>query len=181
MASGQKNFGVRGFAVKRRRSRRGIPKYPVLARLKTGMQSDSSDDELSTIPNRWIPDTEEKVLYAALKFKHWRIRREIYHLPKFDGHPEHHPLEHVLTLFDSIVWCKPENLCWNAALLIAFPHSLRGDAKVWFKRLKRRRHMTWPQMMDHFLKEFAGSPLQCLLMGQSYFEECHLFPFMYDN
>ncbi len=178
-SNGRKNWGLKGFPVKRRRSGRGIPKYPVLARLKTGMQTDSSDDELDTLPDRWIPDAEERVLYAAMRFKHWRIRREIYHLPKFDGYPGHNPLEHVLTLFDSIDWCKPENLCWDAALLIAFPHSLQGDAKDWFKQLERRRHMTWSQMMDHFLNAFSESPRQCLLVGQSNFEECYLFPFLY--
>ncbi len=61
-------FRVPGFPLTKRRSGRQ-PKYPVLMRLKTGMQTDSSDDELSTIPNRWIPAAEEKKLEADLKKK----------------------------------------------------------------------------------------------------------------
>ncbi len=61
---------------------------------------------------------------------------------------------HVLNLFDAIVWCKPDDLCWNATLLIAFPHSLWGEAKVWFDTVPRRKVMTWPQMMDCFLAQY---------------------------
>ena len=148
-------FGVPGFRLTKTRSQ-PRPKYPVLDRLKTGMQTDS-DSEGEYIPEyhrgRRLPGRGLCLRYT--RPRHWSIKFSLWALPKFKGLAGECPQEHLQKLHAAVKKRKPDELEFDTAMLIAFPHSLHVWARSWFRSLPRRKLMTWGQVIDGFLQKYA--------------------------
>ncbi len=151
-SNGQKNLGIKGFVVKKRRNRRGTPRYPVLARLKNwvdpyveGFQPDPHHCHMGLI--RRCRRCREETLS-------WDIRWVLGRLPTFRGVPGEDPRLHVAKLWNTVRELKPEWVSMEAAWLMAFPSSLMGLPDEWFSALPRKEYMTWAQVRDCFIAQY---------------------------
>ncbi len=160
-------IGLKGFERRRRRRSQRGDKYLVLARLVTGVCTDSDSDleylsDGPYTPAHLLPEAwRETQKYGWVVFHKrkidWDAKKWAPHLPKSGGGPGERSAKHIEKLEKKVtLYSSGSGRHINVYLVIVFPQSLEGMAKTWFEGLPRRKFMTWEQMRDCFLEEFGN-------------------------